>query len=155
MLQGLNNCLRHLGMIDGAVEKNGPQHFVSNAAWLRASVGGAFWGQAKPMQRVKRGETVALIADLLGRDKERLTAPRDGIVGIRTAATVHSGDCANVSEIDTVEDLTTIQSPPQPSGLLEVLRNRFEAIVNEMGFTLLRTGFTVFIKETGEFSCAW
>jgi len=41
-----------------------------------------------------------------------------------------------------------------PSGLLEVLRSRFTAIVNEMGFTLLQTGFTVFIKETGDFSCA-
>jgi N-methylhydantoinase B len=45
-------------------------------------------------------------------------------------------------------------STPRRSGVLEVLRNRFTAIVNEMGFTLLQTGFTVFIKETGDFSCA-
>lgn len=41
-----------------------------------------------------------------------------------------------------------------PSGLLEVLKNRYQAVVDEMGFVLLRTGHTVFIKETGDFSCA-
>jgi len=38
--------------------------------------------------------------------------------------------------------------------LLEVLKNRFQAVVDEMGFVLLRTGHTVFIKETGDFSTA-
>lgn len=41
-----------------------------------------------------------------------------------------------------------------PSGRLESLRNRYHAIVDEMSGTLLRTGHTVFIKETGDFSCA-
>lgn len=47
---------------------------------------------------------------------------------------------------------------PEPSAhgpaLLEILRNRFQAVVDEMGFVLLRTGHTVFIKETGDFSTA-
>lgn len=38
--------------------------------------------------------------------------------------------------------------------LIEILRTRFQAIVDEMGFTILRTGHTVFIKETGDFGTA-
>jgi N-methylhydantoinase B len=38
--------------------------------------------------------------------------------------------------------------------LLEVLRNRFQAIVDEMGHVVLRTGHTVFVKETGDFGVA-
>ncbi len=38
--------------------------------------------------------------------------------------------------------------------LVEILRTRFQAIVDEMGFTILRTGHTVFIKETGDFGTA-
>jgi N-methylhydantoinase B len=35
--------------------------------------------------------------------------------------------------------------------LLEVLRNRFQAVVNEMGTVIQRTGHTMFIKETADF----
>ncbi|MGV3549415.1 hydantoinase B/oxoprolinase family protein [Rhizobium sp.] len=35
--------------------------------------------------------------------------------------------------------------------LLEILRNRFKAIVEEMASVTLRTGFTVFVKETSDF----
>lgn len=40
------------------------------------------------------------------------------------------------------------------STLLEVLRLRFQSIVDEMAHTVLRTGHTVFIKETGDFGTA-
>lgn len=35
--------------------------------------------------------------------------------------------------------------------LLEILNNRFSAIVNEMGYVVYRTGFTVFVKETQDY----
>lgn len=38
--------------------------------------------------------------------------------------------------------------------MLEILRNRFQAIVDEMGNVVLRTGHTVFVKETGDFGVA-
>ncbi len=37
--------------------------------------------------------------------------------------------------------------------MLEILKNRFGAIANEMGFIVHRTGFTVFVKETLDFGC--
>ena len=38
--------------------------------------------------------------------------------------------------------------------LVEVLRNRFQAIVEEMGALILRAGHTVFVKETADFGAA-
>jgi N-methylhydantoinase B len=34
---------------------------------------------------------------------------------------------------------------------IEILRNRFQAIANEMASTILRTGYTVFVKETADY----
>src|SRR3989337_660325 len=38
--------------------------------------------------------------------------------------------------------------------LIEVMRNRFQAIANEMAAVILRTGHTLFVKETGDFGAA-
>ncbi len=38
--------------------------------------------------------------------------------------------------------------------LLEVIRNRFQAIVDEMARVVLRAGHTIFVKETGDFGVA-
>jgi N-methylhydantoinase B len=38
--------------------------------------------------------------------------------------------------------------------LLEILRNRFQAAAEEMASVVLRTGHTVFVKETGDFGAA-
>jgi N-methylhydantoinase B len=38
--------------------------------------------------------------------------------------------------------------------LLEVFRNRFAAVAEEMGVTLMRTAFSPNIKERRDFSCA-
>jgi N-methylhydantoinase B/oxoprolinase/acetone carboxylase alpha subunit len=49
---------------------------------------------------------------------------------------------------------TSVKAARSPT-LLEVLKNRFQAVVDEMGFVLLRTGHTVFIKERGDFPTAF
>ena len=38
--------------------------------------------------------------------------------------------------------------------LIEIFRNRFQAIADEMAVVILRTGHTVFVKETGDFGAA-
>jgi len=43
---------------------------------------------------------------------------------------------------------------PADAVLLEVLRNRFQAIADEMATTILRAAHTVFVKETGDFGAA-
>jgi hypothetical protein len=98
----LRNMLFHLKMVDGNVTIPEEQIFVSKGNWLRPSVGGVFWPNVKPLQRVKAGELFATVTDLFGQVKERLLAPADGvIIGIRTAATTASGEYAgNVGVID-------------------------------------------------------
>ena len=102
----LQNIIRHLGMVEGALQAPERQIFVSKGNWLRPSVGGVFWPQVEPLQRVKKGETVAVVTDLFGREKERLLAPADGlIIGIRTIGTTASGEYAgNVGEPDPYQD---------------------------------------------------
>ena len=39
--------------------------------------------------------------------------------------------------------------------LVEVLRNRFQAVVEEMGALILRAGHTVFVKETATSGRPW
>ena len=42
----------------------------------------------------------------------------------------------------------------QDKVLLEILKNRFQSIADEMAYNMLRSGHTVFIKETGDFGTA-
>lgn len=102
----LRNIARHLHMIDGEVVRPDKQVFVSKGNWLRTSAGGVFWAKVKPLQRVKKGETVAVVTDLFGREKERVLSPADGlIIGIRTAGTTASGEYAgNVGEPDAGQE---------------------------------------------------
>ena len=65
---------RHLGMVDGTVVIPEKQVFVSKGNWLRPSVGGV-WARVKPLQQVKKGEPVAIVTDLFGRERECLAAP--------------------------------------------------------------------------------
>lgn len=98
----LRNCLVHLGMVDGKLERPDDQVFINKAKWLRPSKGGSFWPNVEPLQRVSQGDLFATVTDLFGREKERLLAPTDGIVvGIRTHGTAHTGEyCGNVAEFD-------------------------------------------------------
>lgn len=98
----LRNTLAHLQMVDAQVRTPQEQIHISKGNWLRPSVGGVFWPQVKPLERVAEGQTVAVITDLFGREKERLRAPRDGVVvGIRTTGTTASGEYAgNIGEPD-------------------------------------------------------
>lgn len=40
------------------------------------------------------------------------------------------------------------------AAMVEILKNRLQAIADEMASVVLRTGFTVFVKETGDFGCS-
>jgi N-methylhydantoinase B len=40
------------------------------------------------------------------------------------------------------------------AAMVEILKNRMQAIADEMASVVLRTGFTVFVKETGDFGCS-
>lgn len=101
----LLNTLRHLGMLEGDVTIPEPQVFINKGNWLRPAVGGVFWPEVQPAQRVKEGDTFGVVTDLFGRARERLICPADGVVvGVRVSGTTHSGEyCGNVGELDPNE----------------------------------------------------
>jgi predicted deacylase len=102
MHMALMNILRHLEMTEGQVSTLEPPIFINKGNWMRPAVGGVFWPEVRPTARVKKGDLFAVVTDLFGREKERLTCPADGvIVGVRVSGTTHSGEyCGNVGEID-------------------------------------------------------
>lgn len=99
--QALMNVLRHLGIVAGKPEIPGEQYEVIKGHWLRPTTGGCLVVKARPLERVKKGQVIHIITDLLGRERERLLAPVDGVVvGIRTHGKVNSGDyCGNIGII--------------------------------------------------------
>lgn len=106
MAQAVLNIMRHLNMIDGAPDLPSRQYVVRQGHWLRPRSGGLLFARVKPLQRVRKGQVTHMITDLLGRPRERLRAPVDGVVvGVRTLGTVNSGDyCGNVGEVEEVHE---------------------------------------------------
>jgi len=100
--QALFNVMKHLGMLEGEVLIPDSQYRVRRGHRLRSETGGVLWCKAKPLRRIKMGDVIHIITDLLGRERERLVAPVDGIiVAIRTSGMVNSGEyCSNVGELD-------------------------------------------------------
>jgi predicted deacylase len=96
------NVMKYLGMLAGQPQINGSPQRVKRGHWLRPETGGALWCKAKPLDRVRKGETVMIVTDLLGRERERLLSPVDGVVvGIRMLGTVNSGEyCGNIGELE-------------------------------------------------------
>jgi predicted deacylase len=100
--QSLLNIMMQLEILDGEPVIPGPQYYVKRGNWLRPESGGVLWCKAKPLDRVKEGQVIHIITDLLGREREKLLAPVDGVVvGIRTLGMVNSGEyCGNIGEIE-------------------------------------------------------
>lgn len=102
MTTGILNIMKHLGIIDGEPVPAKRQLTVRKGHWLRPSTGGAIWRQVDPLEPVMKGQPIHIVTDLLGRVKETLVAPADGVVvGIRTLGTVNSGEyCGNIGEVE-------------------------------------------------------
>jgi predicted deacylase len=103
MYRGLDNILRHLGVLPGEPQPHGwPEKLcVRQGNWLRARRGGAYVCLVQPGQRVSKGELLAEVRDAFGETVERIVAPVDGVViGMRTYGNIATGQYAgNVAEI--------------------------------------------------------
>jgi len=100
--RSLLNIMKQLGILPGKPASFGDQYLVKRGHWLRPEAGGVLWCKAKPLDRVKKGQVIHIITDLLGRERQRLIAPVDGVVvGIRTLGIVNSGEyCGNIGELE-------------------------------------------------------
>ena len=92
-LRGIENCLIHLGMIGGQIERPAYQFETDTTKWVRAAQGGFLEFHVSPGQIVEAGEALATNTDLAGEQQSTITSPRGAIVlGMTTMPAVAPGD---------------------------------------------------------------
>lgn len=92
-VRGVRNVLSELGMLDGEPVRPAYQTRITSTRWLRAQLGGILRFHVAPGQLVYAGQAMASNFTLLGRQRNMLKAPTDGIVlGMVTLPTVKPGE---------------------------------------------------------------
>ncbi len=92
-VRGVRNVLIELQMLKGEAVRPPYQTRITSARWLRAQLGGILRFHVAPGQIVRKGDEIASNYTLLGRQRNRLIAPSDGIVlGMSTLPTVKPGE---------------------------------------------------------------
>ncbi len=92
-VRGIENCLKHLGMVEGKPTKPAYRVETDSTKWVRAKFGGFLRFHVAPGQIVSAGDPLATNAKLTGEEQNILRAPRDGILlGMTTLPSVAPGD---------------------------------------------------------------
>jgi len=92
-LRGIRNCLIHLGMVEGRPDPPAYRIEADKTRWVRADNGGFLSFHIAPGEIVRSGQVIATNTDLLGREKNPVESPHDGIVlGVTTIPSVAPGD---------------------------------------------------------------
>jgi uncharacterized protein len=92
-VRGITNCLKSLGMVEGAPEQPAYRLQTDSTKWIRAKHGGFLEFHVSPGQIVEKDDHLATNTDLLGEHKNIIRAPRPGIVlGMTTMPSVAPGD---------------------------------------------------------------
>jgi len=83
VVSALVALMQRLEMREGEPPAVGKQDIFRNAIWLRAPEGGLFLSRVKPGEEVRAGQTVGVLANLLGDAELVLPSPVDGrILGL-------------------------------------------------------------------------
>jgi hypothetical protein len=91
-LDGLRNLLRHLGMMDGEAALGRPP-VDPKAQRLWAERGGIWRRDVEAGEKVREGQRLGEVSDLVGETLQEVTAPFEGIVSfLRTHYSVNAGD---------------------------------------------------------------
>lgn len=91
--RGVMNVMKHLGMIQGDPQLPKELTFISEANWIRTKRGGLLHPKVGLSQKVSKGDTLAVVMDLFGRQVEAIISPIDGlVVGIKTLPVANTGD---------------------------------------------------------------
>jgi predicted deacylase len=79
-LRGLRNVLRHLRIVDGALEPVEPVTILTRLHWVTSQHTGLFYGEVTPGQQVEAGRRIGEIRDYFGRPLTEVRAPAAGVV---------------------------------------------------------------------------
>lgn len=92
-VRGSLNVLRHLGMVDGEVERPLFQVTVRRTTWVRAERGGFLAFHAKTGDVVRKGQPLATNYGVFGAERRFIEAPDYGIIlGMSTMPAVKPGE---------------------------------------------------------------
>jgi predicted deacylase len=79
-IRGVTNILRAIDVLDGAPDPVPPTHVLKSFDWLRAPAEGLFRCGVRVDQRVKEGDVVGELVDLVGDPIATVHAPVSGVV---------------------------------------------------------------------------
>ena len=92
-VRGVKNVLIELGMLAGEPHTPRRQITVEKSKWVRAERGGFLQFHVAPGEIVREGQRLASNTSLLGRERNVLTSPFDGVVlGMTTLPAVSPGE---------------------------------------------------------------
>lgn len=92
-VRGIRNCLVHLGMVEGELERPAFQVETDSTSWVRAEHGGFLRFHVAPGEFVRQGDPIATNASLAGQEQYMMVSPRDAIVlGMTMLPSVAPGD---------------------------------------------------------------
>ena len=85
MVDGIENALRSLGMLDGEVKSHEPVE-IDQFTWLRSPAEGMWYPSVVVGEQVREGQNIGRIGNLYGDPLAEITAPNDGVVLFITSA---------------------------------------------------------------------
>ena len=85
MVDGIENALRSLGMLDGQAKSFHPVE-IGQFTWLRSPAEGMWYPSVEVGARVRDGQNIGRIGNLYGDTLAEITAPHDGTVLFITSA---------------------------------------------------------------------
>jgi len=85
LVDGIENALRSLGMLDGEVRRNEPVE-IEQFTWLRSPVEGMWYPSVEVGARVQAEQNIGRIGNLYGDTLAEISAPHDGVVLFITSA---------------------------------------------------------------------
>jgi uncharacterized protein len=85
MVDGIENALRSLGMLDGEVTAHDPVE-IGQFTWLRSPAEGMWYPSVAVGEQVREGQNIGRIGNLFGDTLAEISAPHDGVVLFITSA---------------------------------------------------------------------
>lgn len=85
MVDGVENTLRLLGLLEGEVRQS-PVSVVDRFTWVRSPAEGMWYSSVATGERVREGQNLGRIGNLYGDTLAEITAPHDGAILFITSA---------------------------------------------------------------------
>jgi predicted deacylase len=85
MVDGIENALRSLGMLEGEVRRHEPVE-IEQFTWMRSPAEGMWYPSVEVGAQVREGQNIGRIGNLYGDTLAEISAPHDGVVLFITSA---------------------------------------------------------------------